>query len=159
MLFNEQDATIKSEMTVCVCDENILYDVELSLPIVFNCCFCFGRKKNSKDFPFFYLSYPIMSCHHVHLTRVSIKVLLLGIEPLTLGIPADATADCATRDSGDFCIVQEPRPSNLVFPLLIRAFVQAQNSRIISHARRTSFIDEAKTTRSSTYARTLMRFP
>ena len=30
MLFNEQGATIKSEMTVCVCDENILYDVELS---------------------------------------------------------------------------------------------------------------------------------
>jgi hypothetical protein len=34
MLFDEYDATIKSEMTVCVCDENVLDDVELSLPIV-----------------------------------------------------------------------------------------------------------------------------
>ena len=48
----------------------------------------------------------IQSYGHVHLRRVSIKVLLLGIEPLTLGIPADATTDCATKDSGDFCIVR-----------------------------------------------------
>ena len=47
MLFDEYDATIKSEMTVCVCDENVLDDFELSLPIVFNCCFCLGRKSIS----------------------------------------------------------------------------------------------------------------
>ncbi len=152
MLFNEQDAAIKSEMTVFVCDENILYDVELSLPIVFNCCFCFGRKSNSKDFQFVYLSYPIIwPCAF---KKCFIWGAFTRNRTLTLGNPADAAADCATRDCRYFCMFQEPRPSNLVFPLLIRAFVEAQNSRIISHARRTSFIDEAKTTRSSTYART-----
>ncbi len=29
MLLDEYDATIKSEMTVCVCDENVLDDFEL----------------------------------------------------------------------------------------------------------------------------------